>query len=148
MYSVAGLSASLIGVAPFGHSRIIGYCHLPGTFRRLSRPSSASSCQAIHRMPFRASAIRKLDPTRIKKPVTQLPMVATKRPQIKILHGKLHLYAHVIVTCAFIYALHIRHPIFRNCSKLNQLPYVQYLVCRSFVPLIPHVQIKSRRVGH
>lgn len=50
------------------HSGILGSqvaCHLPEAYRRLRRPSSAPSCQAIHRMPFRASAIRMRDPARV-----------------------------------------------------------------------------------
>ncbi len=45
----------------FPHSDILGSqvaCHLPETYRRLPRPSSAPSCQAIHRTPLRASAIQ------------------------------------------------------------------------------------------
>ncbi len=45
----------------FPHSDIPGSkvaCHLPETFRRLPRLSSAPSCQAIHRMPLRASTIQ------------------------------------------------------------------------------------------
>ena len=43
------------------HSEIPGSqvaCHLPETFRRLLRPSSAPRYQAIHRTPLRASAIQ------------------------------------------------------------------------------------------
>jgi hypothetical protein len=50
------------------HSEIPGSkvaCHLPEAYRRLRRPSSAPSCQAIHRMPLRASAIQNHDPARI-----------------------------------------------------------------------------------
>ncbi len=45
----------------FPHSDISGskvVCHLPEAFRRLPRPSSAPRCQAIHRTPLRAMAIR------------------------------------------------------------------------------------------
>ncbi len=47
----------------FPHSDISGsklICQLPETFRRLSRPSSALHCQAIHHTPLRASTIRAL----------------------------------------------------------------------------------------
>ena len=39
-------------VAPFGHSGIKGYLHLPRTSRSLSRPSSPPRAMGIHRLPF------------------------------------------------------------------------------------------------
>ncbi len=53
----------------FPHSDIPGsqvVCHLPETFRRLPRPSSALHCLAIHRMLFRASTIQMLIRDQIK----------------------------------------------------------------------------------
>jgi len=50
------------------HSEIPGSkvaSHLPEAYRRLRRPSSAHFCQAIHRTPLCASAIRMRDPTRV-----------------------------------------------------------------------------------
>jgi hypothetical protein len=48
-YSCATHKVSRINsglVAPFGDRRIIGCWHLPGEFRRLLRPSSASAAKA------------------------------------------------------------------------------------------------------
>ena len=39
-------------VAPFGYSRINAYSQLPGTFRRVSRPSSPLIAKASTRCPF------------------------------------------------------------------------------------------------
>ncbi len=58
MYSVGGPSTSSRWVSPFGHSRIKACCQLPETYRRLPRPSSAPSCQAIRRMLLCASTIQ------------------------------------------------------------------------------------------
>ena len=57
------MQATEVYSAGFPHSDILGSkvcCHLPETFRRLTRPSSALYCLAIHRTPLRAFTIRAL----------------------------------------------------------------------------------------
>jgi hypothetical protein len=39
-------------VSPFGHPRIVGCLHLPGAFRSLPRPSSASDAKASTVRPY------------------------------------------------------------------------------------------------
>ncbi len=59
MYSVVRII--VLHTTGFPHSDISGSkvaCHLPETYRRLPRPSSAPRCQVIHRTPFRASSIQ------------------------------------------------------------------------------------------
>ena len=46
IYSVPGDTGLPCRVSPFGYLRIVGYVHLPGAFRSLSRPSSALSAKA------------------------------------------------------------------------------------------------------
>ena len=59
MFQFSGLASCITGyhnyswwVAPFGHSRINGYLHLPATFRSLSRPSSPLRAKASPVRPF------------------------------------------------------------------------------------------------